>query len=116
MPLGGVEMGDDLSTLQSQHEDEACILTSKKIFLRPECTEMRSSLLGVELTYSDVGKGWVREVGQGDSRLVEVGGLIGKWNRIVRIGSIARNITSKRDLKISCLFCPRRRISDQVFR
>ena len=67
---------------------------SKTNFLRQKITEM-SSLL------SDVAKkASVREVGQGDSRLVEVGGLVGKGDRIVRIGSFARNtITSKRTLK-----------------
>lgn len=65
---------------------------------------MRSLLLIGELTYGYEAKGWVREVRQGDSRLVEVGGLVGKGYRIVRIGSVARNITSKRNLSISCLF------------
>ncbi len=65
---------------------------------------MRSLLLRGELTYSYVAKGWAREVRQGDSRLVEVGGLVGKGDRIVRIGSVARNIASKRNLSVSCLF------------
>lgn len=56
---------------------------------------MRVLLLRDELTYGNEAKGWVREVRQGDSRLVEVGGLVGKRYRIVRVGSIARNITSK---------------------
>ena len=55
---------------------------------------MRSMLLRGELTYSDVAKGWVRKVRQGDSRLAEGGGLVGKRDGIVRIGSVARNITS----------------------
>ena len=65
---------------------------------------MRSLLLRDGLTYSDIGKGWFRKVREGNSRLVEVGGLIGKGDRIVRISSVARNITSKRNLSVSCLF------------
>jgi hypothetical protein len=57
-----------------------------------------------ELTYSDIAKGWVRELRKGESRLVEVDGLVGKGDRIVRISSVARNITSKRNLSVSCLF------------
>ena len=64
---------------------------------------MRSLLLRDGLTYGDIGKGWFREVRQSNSRLVEVGGLIGKWDRIVRIGSVARNVTSKGNLSVSCL-------------
>ena len=77
---------------------------SETKLLRLEFTEMRSLLLRGELTYSDIAKGWVREVRQGDSWLVEVGGLVGKGDRIVRIGSVARNITSERNLSVSCLF------------
>lgn len=65
---------------------------------------MRSLLLRDGLTYRDIGKGRVRKVREGNSRLVEVGGLIGKGDRIVRIGSVARNITSERNLSVSCLF------------
>jgi len=65
---------------------------------------MRSLLLTDELTYSDIAKGWIRELRKGKSRLVEVGGLVGKGNRIVRISSVARNVTSKRILGVSCLF------------
>lgn len=64
---------------------------------------MRSLLLRDGLTYRDIGKGRVRKVREGNSRLVEVGGLIGKGDRIVRIGSVARNITSERNLSVSCL-------------
>jgi len=64
---------------------------------------MRSLLLTGELTYSDIAKGWVREVRKGESRLVEVGGLVGKGDRIVRICSVARNITSRQNLSVSCL-------------
>jgi len=78
-------------------------ISETKLF-RLEITEMRSLLLRGGLTYSDIAKGWVREVRQGDSRLVEVGGLVGKGDRIVRIGSVARNITSKGNLSVSCLF------------
>jgi len=97
-------MGDDLWTMQSQHKSEKCTPRPETKNLRLEFDEMRSSLLRGELTYSDIAKGWVREVRQGDSRLVEVGGLVGKGDRIVRIGSVARNITSKQNLGISCLF------------
>ena len=65
---------------------------------------MRSLLLRDGLTYRDIGKRWFRKVREGNSRLVEVGGLIGKGDRIVRISSVARNITSKRNLSVSCLF------------
>lgn len=61
-------------------------------------------MLRDELTYSDVAKGRVRKVRQGDSRLAEVGGLVGKRNGIMRIGSVARNITSNRNPSVSCLF------------
>ena len=57
-----------------------------------------------ELTYSDIAQGRVAKFWQGDGRLAEVGGLVGKGDRIVRIGSIARNITSKRNLIVSYLF------------
>lgn len=63
---------------------------------------MRSLLLRGELTYSDIANGW-GEVRQGDGRLAEVGRLVGKGDRIVRIGSVARNITPKRSLSVSCL-------------
>lgn len=65
---------------------------------------MRSLLLRDGLTYRDIGKGRVRKVREGNSRLVEVGGLIGKGDRIVKIGGVARNITSERNLSVSCLF------------
>lgn len=65
---------------------------------------MRFLLLRDGLTYRDIGKGRVRKVREGNSRLVEVGGLIGKGDRIVRIGSVARNITSEQNLSVSCLF------------
>ena len=64
-----------------------------------EITEMSG-----ELTYSDIAKGRIAKVWQGDSRLAEVGGLVGKGDRIVRIGSVARNITSNRNLIVSYLF------------
>lgn len=70
-------------------------LVSATKLLRLDFTEMRASLLRGELTYSDEAKGWIREVRQGDSWLVKVGGLVGKGYRIVRISSVARNITSK---------------------
>lgn len=88
-------MGDDLWTVQSQHKDGKRSLNFCNELLRLKFTEMRASLLRGELTYSDEAKGRVREVRQGDSWLVEVGGLVGKGYRIVRIGSVARNITSK---------------------
>ena len=75
-----------------------------KRLLRLQNTRMRLLLLRRELTYSDIAKGWFREVWQDDSRFIEVGGLIGKRDRIVRIGGVARNITSKRNLSVSCLF------------
>lgn len=65
---------------------------------------MRTLLLRGELTYGNETKGWVREVRQGDSRLIEVGGLVGKRYRIVRVGSVTRNITSKGIMNVSCLF------------
>ena len=100
-------MGDDLRTLQSQYKGENAHLAFETKLLRLEIAEMRSLLLRGEPTYSDIANEWVREVRQGDSRLVKVGGLVGKGDRIVRIGSIARNVTPKRNLSVSCLFRPR---------
>ena len=67
----------------------------QQIFFVYKLPKMRSLLLRGELTYGDEAKGWVREARQGDSRLVEVGGLVCKRDRVVRIGSVARDITSK---------------------
>lgn len=64
-------------------------------------------MLGGRFTYSDIGKGWVREVRQGDGRLVEVGRLVGERDRVVRIGSVARYITSKRGVSVSYSSRPR---------
>ena len=77
---------------------------SETKLLRTEVIESKSYFPRGELTYSDEGKGWVREVRQGDSRLVEGCGLFGKRDRIVRIASVARDITSKRDMRVSYLF------------
>jgi len=55
---------------------------SERKLLCLKITEIRYLLLRGELTYGDIAKGWV-QVRQGDSRLVEVGGLTCEGDRIV---------------------------------
>ena len=47
-----------------------------------------------ERTYGDVTKRRIRELWQGDGRLVEVGWLVGERNRVVRIGRVAGDVAS----------------------
>ena len=97
-------MEDDLWTLHSQHKSGKVLQISETKLFRLEIIEMRFSLFKGVLTYSDIRKRWIRKFRQGDSRLVEVGGLVGERNRIVGVGSVARNITPKRNLSVSCSF------------
>ena len=101
MPLVGVEMGDDLWTMRSQrrHKLHTNIMDQELL----QSIRNQGSVLLSELTYGDIAQWWI-EVWQSDGWLVEVGGLVCERYRIVWVGSIARDITSRNHSMISARF------------